>query len=201
MCTAFPVLPPASHSADTLSGHSAERYTARTAVPDTDTASATFHEGADHCHHFRAPRWGVHRSLRQQNCERAASLSQNKALYKPREKSRTLRSSENSGQCGGVGVLTELPDTTQHTVTLGFQPHKNSFSSINMPVPPDNICSHLRGETSKTRGSQNYFLSLFFIQNLTKPIHYQGYRSNGDLWSEYSLSSMTGYCGFRESKL
>lgn len=50
-------------------------------------------------------------------------------------------------------MLTELPDTTQHTVILGFQPHKNSFSSINMPVPPDNTCSHFRGETSKTRGS------------------------------------------------
>lgn len=82
-----------------------------------------------------------------------------------------FRSSENSGQCGGAGVLTELPDTTQHTVTLGFQPHKNSFSSINMPVPPDNTCSHLRGETSKTRGSRNYFFSLFFFYPKLEKTH------------------------------
>lgn len=142
MCTAFPVLPPASHSADTQL-----RCTPARTAPQTQTLPAPLSTRVLTTALSPLPSPSVGRppvasatgKLRQLNREQAASLSQNKALYKPREKAAHFRSSENSlirCQCGGAGVLAELPDTTQHTAALGFQSHRNSFSGINMPVPP-----------------------------------------------------------------
>lgn len=106
-------------------------------------------------------------------------MSQNKAHYKPREKAAHLRSSGNSAHKVSVWRRGSAHGAARHytahcctripvTQKLLFQ-YKYACAT-------GNTCSHLRGETSKTRGSQNSFLT-FFIQNLTKPIHYQGYRS------------------------
>lgn len=126
-------------------------------------SSLTFHKGADHRHRFLAPRWGIHQSPQHLEGWGWSTMSEQPAWLKT--KPSTNQGGKHAHFCSYQGVLTELPDTTQHNVSLGFQLNKKSFSSINMTMPLDNTWSHLGGET---RGSGEYFLSLFLYPKLNE---------------------------------